>query len=139
MIKNTRFFILATLAYVLIVFPVAIIWHLVAFKPIYVEIGYFGSKEPVIALGFITIVVQGILLAYAYPFFYRGGSHVKSGLKFGFWAGAFLWSCQVLAFTAKNQIEHASTYFAMETGYLAIQFILVGLAIGLIYGRCELQ
>ena len=137
MIKNYKAFFLAALAYVLIVFPVAILWHLVIFKPTYVEIGYFGSKEPIIVLGFLTIVVQGILLSYAYPFFYRGGTPAKAGLKFGLWAGAFLWSCQVVAFIAKNQTVHAGTYFAMETVYLAIQFSLVGLAMGWIYRRCE--
>ncbi len=132
---NVKPFLLGAVSYLLVVFPVAYIWHLVVFKSIYDELGYFSREEPIIALGFLAITVQGLLLSYLYPFFQRGGSAVKDGLRFGFLTGIFLWSTQVVAAAAKHEIEPLPTWIAIETTYVIVQFSLVGLAMGLVHGK----
>ena len=132
-------FLLAFAAYPLISFPLAIAWHLVVFKRVYDELGYISREEPIIAFGFLAMAVQGILFAWAYPFFYRGGHPAKAGLKFGLVTGTFLWSSHVIATAAKHQMSSIPAFVAFETVYLAIQFALVGLAIGMIYGRVGSQ
>ena len=132
-------FLLAFAAYPLISFPLAIAWHLVVFKRVYDELGYISREEPIIAFGFLAMAVQGILLAWAYTFFYRGGHPAKAGLKFGLVTGTFLWSSHVIATAAKHQMSSIPAFVAIETVYLAIQFALVGLAIGMIYGRVGSQ
>ena len=132
-------FLLAFAAYPLISFPLAIAWHLVVFKRAYDELGYISREEPIIAFDFLAMAVQGILLAWAYPFFYRGGHPAKAGLKFGLVTGTFLWSSHVIATAAKHQMSSIPAFVAIETVYLAIQFALVGLAIGMIYGRVGSQ
>ena len=106
---------------------------------VYDELGYISREEPIIAFGFLAMAVQGILLAWAYPFFYRGGHPAKAGLKFGLVTGTFLWSSHVIATAAKHQMSSIPAFVAFETVYLAIQFALVGVAIGMIYGRIHSQ
>ena len=130
-------FLLGAVAYLLVTFPLAFVWHLVAFKEVYDRLGIFNREEPIVALGFVVILLQGLLLSYAYPFIYRAGSSMMQGLKFGLFMGLFLWSSQVVAAAAKHEVSSLSTWFAIETAYFAIQFTLVGLAIGLVYSRRE--
>jgi len=130
-----RTFLLGALVYVVATFPLAFIWHLVAFKGIYAELGYFDGGDPIVALGFFTILFQGLILSHVYPFFDRGGRRVWEGLKFGLLMGAFLWSSQVLADAAKHHVPPVAGWFAIETAYFAIQFSVVGLAMAWVYRR----
>ena len=57
----------------------------------------------------------------------------KAGLKFGFIMGLFLWSSQVVAAAAKHDVSSLSLWLGIETVCFALQFALVGLAIGLVY------
>jgi hypothetical protein len=125
----------AAAAYLAVTFPVAYVWHLVVFKGVYDRLGIFNREEPIVALGFLTIAIQGLVLSYLYPAFYRGGAPAREGLRFGLLMGVFLWSSQVVAAAAKHQVSSLPTWLAIETAYFAAQFILVGLAIGLVYGR----
>ena len=128
-------FLLAFASYPLISFPLAIVWHLVVFKDIYDELGYISREEPIIAFGLLAMLVQAVVLAYLYPLFYRSGNPATEGLRYGMAMGAFLWASHVAAAAAKHEIAPLTTFFAIETLYLAIQFSLVGVAIGMIYGR----
>ncbi len=87
------------------------------------------------ALGFVTILVQGLLFGWFYPRFQDGESWLRDGLRFGLFAGIFLWSLQVLAAAAKHPIEPLSTWIVVETLYVALQFTLVGLLFGFIHRR----
>ena len=125
-------FLLGALAYLLVTFPLAFVWHLVIFKDVYQWLGMY-REDPSVPLGFFVILIQGLLLSYAFPILYRDGSSIRQGLKFGLFMGLFLWSSQVFPAAAKHHVASLSTWFAIETAYFAIQFALVGLAIGLVY------
>ena len=112
--------LLGAISYPVIVFPLAVFWHLVAFQSVYEEIGYIGREEPGFALGFLSIATQGLLLSFLYPRFYQGDSPAVSGLKFGAVAGLFHWTIHVVAFAAKANIASVELFFVMETFYLAI-------------------
>lgn len=126
--KDRRFLIGAG-AYVLVTFPLAYVWHLVAFRTLYERLGYFSRDEPIVALGFLAIVAQGLFLAGLYPFFRRGGG-IREAVTFGLLMGFFLWTSQVLAAAAKHPIEPLGTWLTIETVYFAIQFASFGLALG---------
>lgn len=121
-------FVRGALAYLVATFPLAFIWHLVLFEGIYDELGVFRD-EPNVALGLAAIVVQGLLLSYAFPRVYRGGSVVRAGVKVGLLAGMFLWSSQVVAAAAKQEVSSLATWLGIETAYFLLQFTLVGLAL----------
>ncbi|HSF20201.1 MAG TPA: DUF1761 domain-containing protein [Vicinamibacteria bacterium] len=127
--------LLGTIAYLLVTFPLAFVWHLVAFKRIYDELGIFNRQEPIVALGFLVIVIQGLLLSYVYPIFRRSADWTKDGLKFGLIMGLFLWSSQVVAAAAKHEVTSLTAWLGIETIYFALQFTLVGLALGWVYGH----
>ncbi|MBI3024893.1 MAG: DUF1761 domain-containing protein [Candidatus Tectomicrobia bacterium] len=134
---DNRKFAYSWIGYIAVSSPVAVIWHLVLFKPLYDELGVYTRKEPIIALGVFSMIVQGAVLAYLYPIFYkhRGGSPAQEGLLYGVLMGAFMWSVAVIAEGAKHQVSSLSTWLVLESIYYLIQFFLVGLAIGLIHGR----
>lgn len=79
--------LLGALAYALVTFPLAYVWHLVAFADIYDRLNAFTRSEPIVPLGFLAIVLQGVLLSAAYPLFPRTGSPARDGLRFGLAAG----------------------------------------------------
>ncbi len=130
-----RQFFLRALAYVVIAFPLAIVWHIVAFRDVYESLGYIGRDEPIFALGFLAIATQGLVLSYLYPLFRRGGNPTREGLTFVFVTGLFLWSSHVAAAAAKAEISPLCTFFAVETAYLVVQFALAGIAFTLISDR----
>ena len=122
------------LAYVFITFICAAGWHLVAFKKIYDRLGAFTREEPIIPLGVASIVLQGLVVAYAFPLFLRDGNAIVQGVVFGLLSvGIFMGSSAVLAEAGKNEVGPLSTWIPLETAYYLVQGIAVGLALGLIY------
>ena len=126
--------IIGALAYTLLTFPLAVVWHVILFKPTYVSLGYFGD-DPSFLLGFFAILTQGIILSYGYQIFYRGGKPWLQGLKYGAFTGLFLWSCHVVAFAAKQAVSSLILFFIIESLYLGVQFALFGIVVGIVYGR----
>ena len=124
-------FLAGVLVYAGVTFPVAYVWHLVLFEGTYRELGYF-TQEPIVAIGFLAIVLQGGWLSFVYCRFAPGEAPLAEGLRFGLGAGFFLWTSQVLAFTAKHEVASIPTWLTIETVYFAVQFGLVGLAYGLL-------
>lgn len=130
---NRRFW-LSTAAYLVITFGLAVLWHVVAFGDTYRRLGFFGREEPLFAMGFLAILVQGLLLAWAYPRLdvgERTGS-ARAG-RFAAWAGVFLWSAHVLAAAAKNRIEPLVEFIPLETAYLTVNFALYAVALTIIH------
>ena len=132
---NLQKFVLAFIAYVLVTFAVAASWHLFFFKELYDQLAIFTRQEPLIPLGIASIVMQGLVLSYLYPSFYRGGSPSLQGLKFGLLIGVLMASIAVFAEAGKQNVSSLSTWLAFESGYYLLQFGVVGLVIGMIYGR----
>ena len=125
--------LMGTIGYALITFPLAYVWHLVAFKSTYEGLGYFSRDEPIIAFGFISILIQGAILSFIYPLLCRDKSFVQGAAILVAAMGVYHWTMHVLAEAAKHQIEPLSTWFALETAYLAIQFGLGGCLLAFIY------
>ncbi|QDV19642.1 hypothetical protein Pan153_43080 [Gimesia panareensis] len=127
--------VLGTFGYAAVTFPLAYVWHLVAFKTTYEKLGYISREEPIIVFGFFAILLQGALLALIYPFLCRGMSIIKGAVTMALVMGIYHWTMHVLAAAAKQQLEPLSLWFGVETAYLAIQFTLAGLLLALIYRK----
>ena len=124
--------LLAAAGYIVIVFPLALGWHTGLFKEKYESFGYF-SGEPNIPVGLATIIIQGVVLALIYPLFHTGSVGFVRAFQFAGLMGVFFWTSHVLALVAKQNVPNAGDFIAMETGYLAVQFGLFALVLGLIY------
>lgn len=125
--------VVGTLAYLGITFPLAFVWHLVLFKPTYERLGYFSRDEPIIAFGFLAILLQGAILSFIYPRQCRGKTILAGAGTLALVMGGYHWTTHVLAEAAKHPIEPLTTWFGLETTYLAIQFCAGGLALALVW------
>ena len=133
---NIKATVLGILAYTLVTFPLAIIWHVVLFKELYTNFGYFEG-EPSFALGLITIIIQGAVLSFLFPYVSFSGSSVLRGLKYSLLIGTFFWTSHVLAFVAKQVIGESLLFIVMESFYLFLQFGVYGVIIGFIYSKSQ--
>lgn len=127
----------ATISYFILTMMVAYTWHMVLFHELYVEMGAFTRVEPIMPFGMLAVTVQGLVIAYLYPFWYQGGKPVTSGIKFSLLMGLMVYTVMVFATAAKFKIEPVSTFVLYGTIFQLIQFVVTGAALGLIYGEKE--
>lgn len=119
-------YVLAFLAYVLPTFATGFVWHLVAFHATYERLGIY-RPDPIIPLGFGSMLVQGIFFAWAYPRLFDtareawAGSALRAGIAFA----ALSWSFTTLAVGAKHPMASLTDYLALETAFTVVQFALV--------------
>jgi len=132
---NAKKFVLAAVAYIIVTFAVAASWHLLFFKDLYDQLAIFTRKEPLIPLGIVSILIQAVVLAYLYPALYKGGNPAKEGLKFGLLIGVLMASIAVFAEAGKQNVSSLTTWLVFESAYYLLQFGVLGVIIGLIYGR----
>ena len=78
---NLRSTLLGTIAYTLATFPLAVVWHVLLFEDEYHAFGYFEG-EPSFSLGLLTIIIQGGVLSFLYPYVKFTGEGVMRGLSF---------------------------------------------------------
>lgn len=131
---NAKKFALTVLAYVVVSFVLGFTWHLVLFKDAYHGFGVYTREPPIFAFGVGSMVLQGLILAYLYPFFNRGSRPVLTGIRFGLLMGTYMWSLTVLAFAAKTHVSALSAFFTLSTLFHVIQFLVAGALIGWIHG-----
>ena len=131
---NYKAIFLGVLAYTAVTFPLAVIWHVVLFEELYRTFGYFEG-EPSFVLGLATIIIQGGVLSFLYPFVGFTGNGITRGLKYSLLVGLFFWSSHVLAFVAKHVVDSSFSFVLMESFYLLLQFGIYGILIGIIFNR----
>ena len=127
-------FWLATASYLVLTFIFAAGWHLILFKDVYARLGVFTRARPIIPLGILSMVLQAVVVAYLYPFFYRGGPPPLEGATFGLLLGVFMGSNAVLGEAGKNEVGSLSTWLTLEGVNYLLQYTVVGLVVGLVYG-----
>ena len=121
-----------TLAYIIVTFPLAVLWHMKIFRTKYMAWEYFGEDVKPI-LGLSSMVVQGVVLSYGYSVLNVAHASLFSGIFYSLVMGLFLWSVHVLATMGKSSKVRHFEFFAMETVYLAIQFVIYGALITYIF------
>ena len=124
--------LLGTLAYIIVTFPLAVLWHMKIFRTKYMAWGYFGDDVMPI-LGVSSMVVQGAVLSLGYSVLNVVPASPFSGIYYSLVMGLFLWSAHVLATMGKSSKIRHFEFFAMESIYLAIQFLIYGVLISYIF------
>ena len=124
--------LLGALAYIVVTFPLAVVWHMKIFRAKYVAWQYFGEDVKPI-LGLSSMIVQGIVLSYGYSVLAVEHSSILAGISYALVMGLFLWSAHVLAAMGKSSAIRHFEFFTMETIYLAIQFGVYGILISFIF------
>ena len=68
-----------TIAYIVVTFPLAVLWHMKIFREKYMGWQYFGEDvKPV--LGLASMIVQGVILSYGYSILNVDHSALFSGV-----------------------------------------------------------
>ncbi|MBI3291975.1 MAG: DUF1761 domain-containing protein [Elusimicrobia bacterium] len=125
----------ATLGYAVVTLVLGMIWHFVWFHNLYHQLGIYNRQEPIIPLGMLSMLIQGLVLAYLYPFFYKAGHPITQGITYGLLMGLYMYSVSTLANAAKIVVAPISTWLGIQALFHAVQFVLAGALIGLAYGR----
>lgn len=124
--------LLGTLAYIVVTFPLAVLWHMKIFRTKYMAWQYFGEDVKPI-LGLSSMIIQGVVLSYGYSVLAVNHSSPSAGILYALVMGLFLWSVHVLAAMGKSSTIRHFEFFTMETIYLAIQFTVFGVLISFIF------
>ena len=132
---NTKKYLLATLAFIIVGFVIAFVWHLVLFKSVYDSLKIY-SIEPIIVLGFISFILEGLAFVYVFQFFRRGKEPVQESLIFGLVVyGVIMGGVGVLAEGAKHATTSLLTWLIIESAFYILTGIILGIIVGLIYGK----
>jgi hypothetical protein len=130
---NSTFW-LAFAAYVLPTFPLGYFWHLKTFKARYDSLEIYRDNV-IIPMGLSSMIVQGLFFAWVYPklFSIAPDQWLNSGLQFAAIFGFVAWSFVVLPVAAKYKMTSVTQFIKLETVFTAIQFLISGLLIALVY------
>ena len=132
---NTKKYLFATLAFIIVGFLIAFVWHLVIFKEVYNSLKIY-SREPIIALGFISFILEGLAFVYIFQSFRRGRKPLQEGLIFGLVVyGVIMGGVGVLAEGAKHATTSLSTWLIIESAFYIITGAVLGAITGMIYGK----
>lgn len=125
---------LTVLAYVVTTFAVQGASHFAINAGHYAAIPIMRA-EPVIAMGLVSMLIQGILFALLFPAFRRDSVGVWDGVKFSWALGGFLASYIVLGEAGKYVIPSIASWIAVEVSVAFVQYTLFGVLLGLIHRR----
>jgi hypothetical protein len=128
---------LATLGYLIVTFALGASWHFAFFPQAYHDFGIYNRADPIIPLGVLSMLMQGIVMAVIYPRWHRGEAPLAAGLKFGLLMGMFLFSVSTIANAAKINVNGLGTFVLTQAAFHALQFGAAGAVFGLIFGRLE--
>ena len=121
---------LGTLGFVAITFLVQALSHFVVNVNHYAGIGFLRS-EPVMVLGILTMIIQGFILSYLYPFYRPSGYNpILRGWTYGMLLGLFLVSYIALVEPSKYNSPSIPNWIMVEGLAGLVQFSLFGIILG---------
>lgn len=127
-------FLAGWLGYIVITFALGFLWHLILFRDVYDGLGVYANLDhPNFSLGILSMVIQGWLLSWLFPRFYRGQHPWKEALTFSWLMGLFFGSGSVIAEVAKQNVSSLTLWFLVAGGFTFIHFTLIGLLFGFMY------
>src|SRR5712692_888382 len=122
--------ILSVLGFIVASFATQATSHLVIFREHYAAITHLKA-EPIFALGFTTMIIQGSVLSYVFANWRFAGRSRMDAVRVAWLFGAFLVSYIALGEAAKYSVPSIPAWIAVETGVGFVQFTLAGLFLGL--------
>jgi len=128
---NLKKLALATLAGGGAMWILAGIWHTLIAAAFYSAETHASHEGTGIIL--VAYMVLGVMMAYLYRFFYRGGRPVLEGLKFGLLVGLLWVFPHELAMAGAH--GESILYVFKNAGWHLVEQGLGGMIVGLIYGR----
>ena len=125
-------FILTAVAYIIPTMILGMVWHFLLFKELYEQLAIYNRAEPIIPLGFTSMIIQGVILAYFYPFYSKGKSTLRTAITYNLMMGLFLFSVSTLANGAKIHVTSMQSWLFVQLAFHFVQFLVSGVLIGLV-------
>ncbi len=125
---------LSVVAFILITFAVQGLNHFVINVEHYANVE-FARPEPVMALGFLTMIVQGSILTLALGYVAPMGARIKDAMIVSLSFGLFLGFYIAVTEPAKYAAPSIPVWILTEGLASTIQFTLFGYVLGLIHRR----
>lgn len=124
--------VLGTLAFTLVTFIVQASSHFVINAEHFASVSFI-REEPIMALGLITMILQGAILSYLFSRLKQNGNSLAMATGFGLLMGVFLVSYIALVEPSKYTVPSIGQWAVVEGMAGLIQFSLFGLCLGLIH------
>lgn len=128
-------FVLMVLAYLVPTMMLGMVWHFVWFSDLYEGLGIYNRKDPIIPLGFISMFLQGVIIAYLYPFYAEHQHSIARSIRFSLIMGFLLFTVSTLANAAKIEVTSMIDWLWVQSLFTFVQFLLVGLLLGWVYRK----
>lgn len=94
------------------------------------------KRIPFVTVGTVLYLLTTFPLAYIWHLvIFSARSVLANAAQFFVLLGGYHWTTHVLAEAAKHEIAPLSTWFSLESIYLAIQFALAGVLLALLHRR----
>jgi hypothetical protein len=122
---------LSVVAYVVATFAVQATSHFLINTSHYAGVTYM-RKDPIFALGILSMLIEGSVLAYLYSALPKTPNWLADGLKFGWLIGAFAVGYIGLAEAAKYQVPSIGSWVLVESLTAFAQFTIYGVLVGFI-------
>ncbi len=126
--------VLSVVGYIVATFATQAVSHFWINAAHYAAVPYI-KPEPIFALGFASMIIQGGVLSWVYANSRFGGNGLKGALILSWLLGAFLVSYIGLAEAAKYAVPSVASWIAVEFLTGAAQFTLAGLLLWLAHSR----
>jgi hypothetical protein len=131
-------YILAVAAYIVATFATQAVSHFVINVDHYAMLPYLRT-EPIFALGFLSMLIQGTALAFLFAHSEWAGRSMLNALLFAWLGGSLIVSYIAFAEAAKYSIFSIPAWIKVEISAGLVQFTLYGLALGLIHRGLRLS
>ncbi len=126
--------IIGTLLFIVISFASQAISHFVINVEHYATVPFMRAK-PIFALGFLTMILQGIVLSYLFILFSKNEFTFKKGLLFGLIMSALFVSYPALVEPAKYQVPNILNWIIIEGFVGLIQFCVYGILLSITFKK----
>lgn len=131
----TKRYVLTVIGYIAITMGLGMGWYLFLFKDLYETLGIFNRRDPIIPLGFISMLMQGLVYAWLYPRLFRGLNPLTEGIRFSLLMETIIFSVSTVANAAKIHVAPMSTWMLYQTGFHLLHGLLIGLCLAFLYRR----
>ena len=128
--------VLGTGLFILISFAAQSISHFVINAEHYASITFMRA-EPVFILGFLTMIMQGLVLSHFFKIYSGNKFTLKKGFIYGLQLCAFFVSYQALVEPAKYQVPSITSWILVEGSVGVVQFTLFGVLLSMLFKKIK--
>ena len=130
--------IIGTLLYIVISFSTQSISHFAINADHYATISFMRA-QPIFIMGFLTMIMQGIVLSYLFLIYSKNEFTLKKGLLYGLIMAIFFVSYPALVEPAKYHVPSISSWILVEASVGLLQFSLFGLLLSITFQKLNNQ